>query len=346
MKRIIIFLSFLVCSFCVFALETKKVAILEVVDQENKLSYHQKLMLRSILSQEINKAAGFEAYERANVDAILNEHNFQRTGFVSSDQIRAIGKMAGASYILVTEGAISSSENLFVSTTILDVVTGKIAVSASENMQVTQDGMQKGCASLATKLFNQLKVVSDEYLYEEKRINQEVKDAEEAERAKYYIYKDKKDYKYRGSNMNSQAYAGFLKNNCPEAYKQYKAGKNLKIVGWAFLGVGLATITGGAIHRVIIDSQVKNIKKKCDCWSWSQLEDLKAEEEKYSKISYAIMGVGGGLVLTSIPLVCVGSSKQKRSVSTYNEQCSSPSIPPITFNLTAGQNGLGLALQF
>ena len=58
------------------------------------------------------------------------------------------------------------------------------------------------------------------------------------------------------------------------------------------------------------------------------------------------MGIGGVMVLTSVPLLSVGYAKQKKSIKTYNKQCSSPSIPPISFNLTAGQNGLGIAMNF
>ena len=216
MKRIALFLCLYISTLCSFALETKKVAILEVVDRENKLSYHQKLMLRSRLAEEVNKASGFEAYDRSNIDAIMSEHNFQRTGFVSPDQIRQLGKMAGASYILVIEGAVSSQGSLFVSATVLDVESAQMAVAASENIPTTETGLIQGCANLANKLFRELKAETDS---SEK--------AEEAEKAKYYVSKNKKEYIYMGNSMNDKVYANFLKNNCPEAYKQYMKGKKI-----------------------------------------------------------------------------------------------------------------------
>ena len=143
MKRIFLLLTLLISTLCSFSIETKKIAILEVVDKKDELSYYQKLMLRSKLAEEVNKAAGFEAYDRTNIDAIMSEHNFQRTGFVSQDQIRRLGEMAGASYILVIEGAVSTQGSLFVSSIILDVETGQMVVTENVNMASSEVGLQQ-----------------------------------------------------------------------------------------------------------------------------------------------------------------------------------------------------------
>lgn len=330
MKRIALFLCLFISTLCSFALETKKVAILEVVDKENKLSYHQKLMLRSRLAEEVNKASGFETYDRSNIDAIMSEHNFQRTGFVSPDQIRQLGKMAGASYILVIEGAVSSQGSLFVSATVLDVESAQMAVAASENIPTTETGLIQGCANLANKLFRELKAETDS---SEK--------AEEAEKAKYYVSKNKKEYIYMGNSMNSKAYAGFLKNNCPEAYKQYMKGKKMKVAGWAVFGTGLAVAAGGAFYKGYLEIQWDKLERL-----WAITYEREQKYKTYSIVSYAIMGAGGAVLLSSIPILCVGEKRKQKSMSIYNKQCSSPSIPPITFNLTAGQNGLGVAMNF
>ena len=47
MKKVFLLSCLLLSALLTFAQETKKVAILEVVDRENKLTYSQKLVLRS-----------------------------------------------------------------------------------------------------------------------------------------------------------------------------------------------------------------------------------------------------------------------------------------------------------
>ncbi len=335
MKRIIIIFSFVVSALCTFALDTKKVAILEVVDKENKLSYHQKLMLRSSLAEEVNKAAGFEAYDRSNIDAIMKEHDFQRTGLVSQDQVRLLGEMAGAAYILVIEGAVSSIGNLFVSTTILDVETGQMTVSASENMETTESGLRKGCSSLARKLFAKLIATTETLAKEEERIAQE-----------YNVFRDKKEYTYMGHKMNKKDYVNFIKANCSEAYKQYMKGTTFKKVGWAFFGIGLSFAVAGSAEVAI--TELRWSSRSYDMMNPDSPEGKKFRNQYNSYMRLGSIGivVGGAMFVTSIPLISVGVAKQKKSVSIYNERCSSPSIPPLSFNLTAGQNGLGIAMQF
>ncbi len=348
MKRVFLLLTILVSALSSFALETKKIAILEVVDKNNELSYYQKLMLRTRLAEEVNKAVGFEAYDRTNMDAIMGEHNFQRTGFVSQDQIRRLGEMAGAAYILVIEGALSGQGSLFVSAVVLDVETGKMVLTESINMPSSEEGLIQGCAILAKKVFGKLSAASNAYVQEAKRIQQEKEEAEEAERAKYYIYKHKNTYTYMGSKMDKKAYVNFLKNNCPEAYKQYNKGTKTIIGGWCVFGLGLACVAGGGIEYFMAGKNYKDVEKRqyWELYTDDQKESLRKKRDQYYTIGYAIMGVGGAITITSIPILAVGYSKQKKSVQTYNRNCSSPKISPLTLNLTAGPNGLGVAMNF
>ena len=349
MKRIFIIFSLLIITLCSFGLETKKVAILEVVDREDKLSYFQKLMLRTLLAEEVNKAKGFEAYDRTNINAILGEHNFQRSGLVSEEQIRKLGEMVGAAYILVIEGA-TSSKDLFVSASIMDVETAKLAVTANEKIPTSEEGMQKGCASLAKKLFDKLQEVSDDYIKEEKRIQEKQKETERREQSKYFIHRvSSKEYSYRGEMLDKNAYAQFLKNNCPEAYKEFNKGKKLKQAGWVCFGIGLATMAGSGLYRILLENRYKQCENSP---YWNDMSDdmrrgLNAKYDNYSDISYIIMGgVGGGLILTSFPLFGAGVAKQKKSVSLYNDNCSSFVGNIVSFNLISSQNGIGMALQF
>ncbi len=94
-------------------LENRKVAILEIVDRADALEYGIKFMLRSNIAWAITAAPGYEGYDRVDVSSIIKEHEFQRTGLVSNQQIKRLGEMAGAQYILIAEAAQVDSNTLF-----------------------------------------------------------------------------------------------------------------------------------------------------------------------------------------------------------------------------------------
>lgn len=147
---------FLVIILCVLPVllfaQVKKVAILETVDKEGNISYAYKLMLRSNLAKAISNAPGYEAYDRTDMDAIMGEQNFQRTGMVSNDQIKRLGEMTGASYILVAEAVKVDEQNMFITAKILNVETAKTEVTDNVLMAATSSDIQNGCESLANKL--------------------------------------------------------------------------------------------------------------------------------------------------------------------------------------------------
>jgi len=153
MKKFLLLCLFATLCIACYAQEVKKVAILEVVDREGKLSYSQKLMLRSNLARAITNTAGYEAYDRSDIDEIFKEHSFQRTGNVSAKQIKKLGEMTGADYILVLEGAVAEANKIFVTAKILNVETTKLELTDNELIGVSSAAMQRGCRSLASKMF-------------------------------------------------------------------------------------------------------------------------------------------------------------------------------------------------
>ena len=132
--------------------QIKKVAILETVDREGNVPYAHKLMLRSNLAKAITSADGYEAYDRTDMDAIMGEQNFQRTGMVSDDQIRQLGVMTGASYILVAEAAIADEKSMFITAKILNVETAKTEITENVLMGTAASDIQLGCETLANRL--------------------------------------------------------------------------------------------------------------------------------------------------------------------------------------------------
>lgn len=129
MKKLLIIL------FSVFSLTTfaqapvKKVAILETVDKMGNVPYGVLLQVRSSLTYAISSNAGYEGYDRVDMAAITGEQNFQRTGMVSDEQIKRLGEMTGAAYVLIAEAALYDDQNIIIAAKILDVETGGVMSS-------------------------------------------------------------------------------------------------------------------------------------------------------------------------------------------------------------------------
>lgn len=152
MKKYLLTLVLFLISFLIQAQDTKKVAILETVDKDGTVSYAHKLMLRANLAKAITNTMGYEAYDRADMDQIVSEQNFQRTGMVSDDQIKQIGVMTGAAYVLIAEAAKVDDENLFITAKIVNVETAKTERTDNALMSMKASDIQHGCESMAYKL--------------------------------------------------------------------------------------------------------------------------------------------------------------------------------------------------
>ena len=133
---------------------TKRVAILETVDKEGRVEYGVKLMVRSKLSAVITATPGYEGYDRVDLSSIMNEHEFQRTGLVNDAQIKRLGEMTGADYILVAEVAYFNSSNIVLSAKILNVETARVERAADTQTAATVEDLEKNCRLLAGKLLN------------------------------------------------------------------------------------------------------------------------------------------------------------------------------------------------
>lgn len=157
MKKIGFLMLLFICSMVVAAQaetpEKKKVAILETVDKEGQLDYPTKLMIRSNLTKAISNVDEYEGFDRVDVSSIMDEQKFQRTGMVSDAQIKKLGAMTGAQYILIAEGAITKDNKLFLMAKILDVETAKTILTDNVICDTKSAQCQKGCNRLVTNLF-------------------------------------------------------------------------------------------------------------------------------------------------------------------------------------------------
>ena len=309
MKKAFLLSCLVLCALMSFA-QTKKVAILEVEDASNQLTNAQKLMLRSNLSRAVTNTKGYEAYNRSDMDAIMREHLFQRSGNVNSDQIRELGRMTGVSLILTTK-AVRSGNQLFVDAAILNVETAQQELQDNMIMGLTAEDMQKGCEQLARRLFGVTATSSGIEKYNIERMGPN-------------------EYIYMGKYMGKKEYEYFLRNNCPKAYGQYRIGKQLIYAGWGVFAAGIA-ITGAGIGMLASAGYMET-----ETGGGGMVDG-----------GIALMAVGPSLmVVGSVPLLTIGYVKRNRAYKVYNNTCASSSAAPLSLNLTAGSNGLGLALQF
>lgn len=323
----------LLLSAAVVSAETMRVAILEPVDRENKVSYGTKLILRSNLAKAVTNTAGYEAYDRSDMDAIMGEQNFQRTGMVSEDQIKRLGEMTGAKFILVAEAAIIDAQNMFITAKVLDVETARTVMTDNLMMGIDAKRIQEGCATLAGNLFRTTATTSSAKTKSEIIPIKGNKSIQEDNTIKLVkntktdikLY-GKSAYSYGGTEMDKKAMEQFLYNNCPAAYSEYMSGKTLKKAGWGVFGAGLAlTFFGTMIAAEAI---------KIPIGPYQEYE-----------IGGIIIGVGLGSAATiGIPLLCTGYRRTNHAHEIFNRQCATKE--KLTLNLQASQNGLGLALNF
>lgn len=384
MKKIFFLMCLMLSAALTFAQNTKKVAILEVVDREGRLSYSQKLVLRSNMARAIANTDGYEAYDRSDVDMIMSEQDFQRTGIVSEKEIQKLGEMTGVSLILVTEGVLLEANKIFVTAKILNVETGRVDMTDNTTMGLESSAMQQGCNDLARKLFGIGAVAS--------------------QASKYYVSALSGNYySYRGQTLDEKAYMNFLRNNCPEAFSQYNKGRIMTISGWVAFGAGLAMTAVGAglivagnnkyndaaqsytvkinEQQALIDARKAEVMAResttdkgwdytvkyygdydvvenaivyiNSCEAKIKLLEQQRDADPDIVASYGLRNSGTALAVVgpiaavgSVPLLYFGIKTKKSSTDIYNNTCASSSAKPLSLNLISGYNGVGLALQF
>lgn len=244
MKKIF-FLVCLMLSAMMVSSETMRVAILEPVDRENKVSYGTKLILRSNLSKAVTNTAGYEAYDRTDMDAIMGEQNFQRTGMVSEEQIKRLGEMTGAKYILVAEAAVIDANNMFITAKVLDVESARTIMTDNLMMGMDAAKIQEGCIKLAMNLFhsyterdNSLENTTTTSRHTTSQtVPQKKKLIRYSSMAKRKAYNHGKEFAYGNLEMDEKEMLIFLADRCPEAFKKIVDAKQVQTGGWSILGM-------------------------------------------------------------------------------------------------------------
>ena len=117
-----------------------------------------------------------------------------------------------------------------------------------------------------------------------------------------------------GRPLTAYQYAELLRRNCPPAYNEYRSGLIMQYCGWSLLGAGIPLMAIGL-------------------WMAIDLDDY----------FWGMAATGIAFTVTSIPLLAVGYPRAKKSHQTYNQYSMGY---PMTLNLQASSNGIGLALKF
>ena len=320
MKRLILFLLTVIMTAGVMA-QTHKVAILETVDRENILSYGIKLMVRSHLAEAVTNTAGYEAYDRTNLQQIFDEQEFQRTGYVSDDDIKRIGEMTGVQYVLVAEASKLDEKNLFITAKILNVETARVEKTANTMSQTDIQSLQKSTQDLASRLLSEIKPA-------------EITTTADTSNEGHYIERISiNEYKYGDQWLTKKDCYNIVNNRdkCLPAYLEFQKGLKIAKAGWGLFAIGIACAATGFPILFI---------------GYADFQDGDDDLHTYirSGLAFAIVGVSS--CLTSVPLLSIGYAKQDNAIKIYNEQCAPKKGNAITLNLQSGRDGLGLALCF
>lgn len=130
MKKFLLILS---CILPLLLSAQKKVALLEPRAGEGSetIAPMEKAMIRGEMRKALIQMDGYEAFSRSDIDQMMKEQDFQRSGNVSESDIHKLGEMSGADYICVTTITKSSTE-FYLEAYLIDVESGKISSPASQ----------------------------------------------------------------------------------------------------------------------------------------------------------------------------------------------------------------------
>ena len=117
-----------------------------------------------------------------------------------------------------------------------------------------------------------------------------------------------------GRPLTAYQYAELLRRNGPQAYNEYRSGLLMQYCGWSSFGAGVPLMAIGLWLAIDADE---------DFWGMA--------------------AVGIAFTTASIPLLAVGYPRAKKSHQTYNQYSMGY---PMTLNIQASKNGIGLALNF
>lgn len=344
------------------AAEVVKVAILETIDKANEVKYGERLLVRSSLARAVAATPGFEAYDRVDLEAIFGEQNFQRTGYVSSDQIKQLGVMTGAQFILLPEIAKLNDKSFYITAKILDVETAKAMSVSGATTTNDVSAMEQACIKMANELLG-LPSQRDE---QQKQQKQQLTQGHMEEFGWSY---DGKHYYQNGLPLKrsevNKAVIAYMKDNDQIEYNYYKKNtKPLIDAGWVLFGIGTASALAvfPPLLAMASEADKKGVSKQPEDFS-SQEEYVKFTDQAYKErvtlisSAYACLIFGVVSTIASIPCIAIGHKRLNQTINNYllgttikpkyaGRMPNSGSQPYLSVDLQPTSNGVGLALSF
>ena len=128
-----LFSIFLCCLTSLLCAQNKTIALLEprIGEGSTEISGMEKAMVRGELRKAIVNISGYEAVTRQDIDQMMKEHDFQRTGLVNSEQIKKLGILSGADFICVATLTKSNTE-FYLEAYLINLETGAMSNPASQ----------------------------------------------------------------------------------------------------------------------------------------------------------------------------------------------------------------------
>lgn len=224
MNKLILIL-FSILSLTAFAQE--KIALLEprVGDSSNIVTPMEKNMIRGELRKAIVNYPGYEAITRSDIDQMMKEQTFQRTGLVSATQIKKLSEMAAADYICVSTISKSNTE-FYLEAYLVHLESGRMLSPASQYGELSNGKLANlfpACQELAKELLGDNSIVRSELNLPEGKYVGEIRNGKPHGQGKL-IYKDFEGY-YDGEWKNGMRHGyGIIEGNGEKYEGNFKNG--------------------------------------------------------------------------------------------------------------------------
>ncbi len=156
MKKIYLIVLFLMCSLAHMQGQKFQVAVLEPTATQGTTAI-EKAMIRGELIKQLSRHPNYAAFSRMDIDQIMSEQNFQRTGMVNDASIKKIGELQGVDFIAVSK--ITKEGNTFyLEAYLVNIESGQFHSPATEYGVLSggYENMLKACAGLAQAMVGQV----------------------------------------------------------------------------------------------------------------------------------------------------------------------------------------------
>ena len=150
MKKVVLLI--LVTCFIQVSFSQTNVAVIEPIVEDGVVSTIEKAILRSKLMSSItNKEVGYEAFSRADIDAIMREQNFQYSGIVDDATRLKLGSLGGVDCLCISKLA-EGGGYLNIEVYLVNVQTGRIENTANKLILKDIPSLESAAVELGKQL--------------------------------------------------------------------------------------------------------------------------------------------------------------------------------------------------